>query len=295
MKYISAQPQTIYYAWQVDTMIHSFLKNNVREQDIIILLADEGSDGFNKVIDKYPNVEFLSYPNYSDKNYAPAIKPYLMWQYFKSCKCKSDEQYFYCDADVILTKPLPDFDRSYCYVSDTVSYLGYDYIISKGEEVLDLMCDVVKIDKNIIKNKQEQSGGAQYVFSGTNARFWEKTYKDSIELFKALSEYNSKNQERYKDTYPIQAWTSEMWATTWAFWKAGIKTKVVSEMDFAWSTDMYQKLKDVKILHNAGVGGNHRQFFKKFEWTRSYPKLDLKVSNKHCSHYYYEQVKEALC
>ena len=294
MKYIAAQPQTAYYAWQVETMINSFLDNNVREEDIIILLADEGSNSFDEVFKKYPNVEFNSFPNHSDNTYAPAIKPYLMWQYFKSCSCKEDEQYFYCDADVILTKPLPEFKKGICYMSDTISYIGYDYIVSKGDEVLELMCDLFKMDKNIIKMRQEQAGGAQYVFDGTDGKFWQDVYHNSIALFKMLAKYNSDNIDKYEGTFPIQAWTAEMWATTWQFWKSGIKTMVVPQLDFAWATDMSSKLDQVSILHNAGVGGDHKGFFKKFQYTTKYPPKNLRIKKDYCSHYYYEQVKKSI-
>lgn len=85
-----------------------------------------------------------------------------------------------------------------------------------------------------------------------------------------------------------------MWATTWEFWRHGIKTLVVKELDFAWATDIVQKLDKVSILHNAGVTSNAGNLFRKYEWTNSYPPKDLTIDNSRCSHYYYEKVKEAI-
>jgi hypothetical protein len=293
MKYIAAQPQTAYYAWQVETMIKSFLDNNVSEEDIIILLADEGSNSFDEVFKKYPKVDFNSYDNNSESSYAPALKPYLMWKYFSSSKAIDGEQYFYCDADVILTKVLPKFAKGKCYLSDTVSYIGYEYIISKGEEVLDLMCEICNIDKEIVKKNQIESGGAQYIFDGTDGDFWKEVYENSISIFDCLAKYNVENSHIYEGTYPIQAWTSEMWATLWQFWKAGINTMVVPHLDFAWATDMYSKLNKVSILHNAGVG-DQDGLFKKFQFTTKYPPKNLEIKKDYCSHYYYEQVKKSI-
>jgi len=292
MKYISAQPETIYYAWQIETMIHSFLKQGVFQSDIVVLLANKGNDSFDRLRRKYEGVEFLSYPDESDASYAPAIKPFLMSKYFSSCVCKSDEQYFYCDADVILTKPLPNFKRGLTYLSDTVSYIGYNYIVSKGEEVLDLMCKIVGIDKNIIEANQDVSGGCQFVFDGTDKLFWINVYNNSLNLSRELSKYNLENKDKYKDAFPIQNWTAEMWATLWQFWKVGKETKISNALDFAWSTCINTRYKETGILHNAGVS-DQENMFKKFEWQKEYPPLDLEITNEQCSGFYYEAVKEA--
>lgn len=295
MKYISAQPASVYYSWQLQTMIHSFVSNGVAQEDIVILFSGKDKDSVSNLMDRFPDVEYLFFEPNPDVRYSPSNKPYLMWKYFSSCKCKSDEQYFYCDADVILTKPLPEFDRDNCYVSDTISYLGYEYIISKGEDVLELMCDVMKMDKNIIKHKSHLSGGAQYVFYGTDAKFWKNVYDNSIELHQRLSEFNRNNKSRYIDKHPIQHWTAEMWATTWEFWRRGIKTVIVKELDFAWATDHINKLDKVGILHNAGVTSTNGNLFRKYEWTKSYPPLNLEIDKSRCSHYYYEKLKESIC
>lgn len=294
MKYISAQPASVYFSWQLQTMIHSFVSNGVDQRDIVILFSGKDKTPVADLMDKFPDVEYLFFEANPDKRYSPSNKPYLMWKYFSSCKCKSDEQYFYCDSDIILTKPLPEFDRDNCYVSDTISYLGYDYIVSKGEDVLELMCNVVKIDKNIIKHKSHLSGGAQYVFYGTDAKFWKNVYDNSINLYIELLRFNGKHGYRYKDKKPIQHWTAEMWATTWEFWRRGIKTVVTKELEFAWATDNIRKLDNVSILHNAGVTSSAGNLFRKYEWTNSYPPKDLTIDNSRCSHYYYEKVKEAI-
>jgi hypothetical protein len=270
------------------------VSNGVAQEDIIVLFSGREKSPVSRLMNKFPNVEYLFFDENPDKRYLPSNKPYLMWKYFSSYDSNSNGRYFYCDSDVVLTKPLPSFDNENCYVSDTVSYLGYDYIVSKGEDVLDLMCSVVGIDKNTVKENAQLSGGAQYVFYGTDADFWKNVYHNSIDLYFTLNDFNNKNKVRYKGIYPIQHWTSEMWATTWEFWKRGIKTIVSDELKFAWATDNIIKLDDVRILHNAGVTSSLGSLFRKYEWVNSYPPKDLIIDNLRCSHYYYEKVKEAI-
>ncbi len=294
MKYISAQPETKYYEWQVDTMIHSYLKNKVSPFDIIILLGDTGEYKFDKLREKYNHVNFISYP-YKYEAYAPAVKPYLMSKYFGSCGCTAGHQYYYADADTILVEPLGAFSEDKVWLSDTKSYIGYDYIVSKGEDILDVMAEAAKIDKTIIKNKQEQSGGAQYIFTGTDSNFWKSVYVNSNALYRAMRQYNQLNKEKYEGKHPIQAWTAEMWATLWQFWKKGYKTEITKRLDFAWSTDKIEKLKGRKILHNAGVIDKHKGFFRKSDWQNEYPPCDLDITKTHCNYYYYKKVLEATC
>lgn len=294
MKYISAQPEIKYYEWQVDTLIHSYIKNGVDPNDIIILLGNTGEYSFEKLSEKYPTVNFHSY-TYVQGIYKPAVKPYLMSKYFGSCSCTQGEQYYYTDADTILLKPLPSFDPSIVYMSNTRSYIGINYIRSKGEQVLDMMADAAKIDKKILEERDLEAGGAQFVFSGTDGKFWQDVYVNSNALYRAMRDFNHKHVDEYKETYPIQAWTAEMWATLWQFWKKGYKTEISEELDFVWATDPLKMMDGKRILHNAGVTGEHKGLFVKSHYRDKYPPKDLDITKTHCSYYYYKEVLEATC
>ncbi len=290
MKYIAAQPNNIFYVWQVKTLIHSILKQGVEQKDIIILTTK--GVYFEALNGKFPEVRFMFYdePNLV---YKPAIKPYLMHHYFLGCGCRKDEQYFYLDADVILLDKMPDFNKETVFCADTVGYIGYDYIMQKGEDVLDLMCVIVKIDKRIIKANKTVSGGAQFVFTGTDEYFWYRVYKNSIALYEALSDYNTKNAEKYKGTYPIQKWTAEMWATLWEFFREGKNVQLHKDLDFAWPTDEIEKLNRVKLLHNAGAKGDMDRFFLKHKWRNRIPPFYLDINPDYCTSRYYNEVVEA--
>jgi hypothetical protein len=270
-------------------MINSFLQNGVQESDIIILSNTE-SEEFNVLKEKYPSVNFHRYYSPVHK-YQPAIKPYLMYLYFKDHP--EDEQYFYHDADIVLTKPLPEFERG-VFMSDTVSYIGYEYIKSKGQGVVDVICNTIGLDESLLIENQSNSGGCQFVFNTMPADVWRQAFRYSYHLYVNLSEYNAQNQEMYEGTYPIQVWTAEMWATLYAMWYFKYIGKVDSRLDFAWSTDDVARLDETCILHNAGVSDQPR-LFKKSRYINELPPCNLLVDTTKCSNYYYRKVKEVLC
>jgi hypothetical protein len=86
-------------------------------------------------------------------------------------------------------------------LSDTIGYIGYDYLknCSKNyetkfencgnEELIDLMCDVIGIDKEVIIKNQNNSGGGQYLIKNTNYEVWEKIYKNSNELHLIMKDF----------------------------------------------------------------------------------------------------------
>lgn len=289
MKYICAQPETLYYRWQVDTMINSFLQNGVQESDIIILSSTETNE-FDVLIEKYPEVNFHRYYSPVHK-YSPSIKPYLMYLYFVDHP--EYEQYFYHDCDIVLTKPLPEFEEG-VFMSDTVSYIGYEYIKSKGQGVVDVICNTIGLDESLLIENQANSGGCQFVFNTMPADVWRQAFRYSYNLYVNLSEYNIQNQAMYEGTNPIQAWTAEMWATLYAMWYFGYYGKVDSRLDFAWTTDPVERLDTTSILHNAGVTDQPR-LFKKSRYITELPPCNLLIDTTKCSNYYYRKVKEVLC
>ena len=70
------------------------------------------------------------------------------------------ETVFYHDSDIIF-RELPDFDSMnqdmYWYLSDTVSYIGADYIKSKSADIFIDMCNLVKISPEVVESNQENS------------------------------------------------------------------------------------------------------------------------------------------
>jgi len=132
------------------------------------------------------------------------------------------------------------------------------------------MLDVFKLERNVVKQYQPHSGGAQYIVKNTTPAFWYKVYEDSPKLYNVMAKW----EEKYKKTppadyvgspyHPIQKWCAEMWATLWNAWVFGHHTLVDKELDFVFATDTLARTQQVKILHNAGVTDKDKErlFFK---------------------------------
>ena len=58
MRYICVQPASMYYSWQVDTMIYSFLNNGICGEQIDIVFGDKPQyeNACYYLLNKYPNV-----------------------------------------------------------------------------------------------------------------------------------------------------------------------------------------------------------------------------------------------
>jgi hypothetical protein len=275
MKYICVQPRLSYYAWQIEVMLTNFIKNEISPLDIQILIAyspDQSDktnhsgvvDLYSRLMRRFPKVSFFYYKDTRiTPSYISSIRPNILKQHFSNFPELETTPIFYHDCDMIFTKT-PNFESllsdKVWYMSDTQSYIGYDYIISKGEDVYSKMCEIVGIDSKIPKIMQSNSGGAQYIIKGANSTFWEKVESDSESLYRFFSIYESQvNDVNY---HPIQKWTSDMWALLWNAWYFGFETKIDKYLDFTWATDVIDKWSTNLIYHNAGVISGGDLFYK---------------------------------
>jgi len=114
------------------------------------------------------------------------------------------------------------------------------------------MCGIVGIDKDLVRSKEVDSGGAQYILKpGITAEFWLKVYKDSEQLFHQITSKNS--ALRSDDYHELQIWCADMWAVLWNLWLEGYETKTVPALDFSWGTSTHDFWNKHAIYHNAGV------------------------------------------
>ena len=133
--FISAQPDVPYFHWQVEVMIHNFIKAGINPNWIEVLWAHTGSPSaeLNALAQKYPYVRFFSYKKTVANNfgYIPILRPDIIEQHFRAYPALANEVIFYHDSDIIF-RQLPNFDEMskglYWYVSDTVSYLSLIHI-----------------------------------------------------------------------------------------------------------------------------------------------------------------------
>jgi hypothetical protein len=302
MKFICVQPAIDYYTWQVEVMINNFIRNGVDPKDIHIVCgySNERLGNWEKLRDHYKDVNFFFY---KDKRYKPyyisSIRPHILHQHWLSHPELEKETIFYHDCDITFTKPI-DFesiiDDDTCYVSDTISYIGANYVRSKGEHYLDLMTGIVGVNKDLVIAQEKNSGGAQYILKNIPVKFWEKVYYDCENLWRMV------NTQIKKDNPPhaIQIWCADMWAVLWNLWFFNKMVLVTDKMSFAWATSPTQHWDSHPIYHNAGVTEDRKDLFFKGIYQSKLP-YDIKqedFSDAFCSSKYVEEIlktKETSC
>jgi hypothetical protein len=227
------------------------------------------------------------------KHYIPSIKPFLISKWIQS-NPEHGKLFFLHDADIIF-RDLPNFEEllndNTCYLSDTIGYIGYEYIMDccgryeqkhpnteKGQLISE-MSEVIGVDVDIIKTNQKNSGGGQYLIKNSNCELWDKIYKDSIKLYDQMLNY----QKRFPiNPGQIQFWTAEMWALLWNLWMYGFETKITDEMSFSWATDDIKKYEQHPILHMAGVTDNLKTTkFYKGDYINIDPILKMRENPNH--------------
>lgn len=307
MLYLSAQPDNDYFLWQLQVQFNNFERMGIPLSNVYALVAYRGEQSTPQFI-QYANetkANILFYKDeIPDRKYIPSIRPHIIKKFFKENPELSHEYFFYHDSDILFTR-VPnweDLSDGNWKVSDTVGYIGYEYIIEKGSNVLLDMCDIVKIPPKVVRNNQKYSGGCQYLLIGTNYSFWDKVERDCEGLYSTLqnnvNEYGvswSRTSGRPKEEYhPIQEWCSDMWAVLWNAWLIGYKTDVADELSFSWATNDMKELSKHNIFHNAGVVSEQKNhlFFKGDYITQLPYHFDLNFVNKnYCSYYYVQEIE----
>lgn len=294
LKFLSAQPDQPYFLWQLKVQIANFARYGI-EQDMIILLAIEGepSAEAQHLADRTSaQVHFIP-DERIDKSYVPSVQFYLYAKYFESHQIGSP--YMLIDSDIILTEPLRVehlLADDVVYMSDTQSYLGHDYVASKGAEQMQAMAAMVGLSVDDLKLRDAGAGGAQTILKGLeDPAFWRKVEADSTMLYK----YLGLREAAWKgDGYPIQRWTSGMWSFLWNLWARNVTTAIAPEMEFCWGSDPVEKRK--AILHLAGVVHSMRDthFFKGDYFTRDpFETVTLPPDIKNMSHVYAQELVAA--
>lgn len=300
MKYICAQPATQYYGWQIDVMLHSFRTVGVNLGDVHIVCAihNEIDPYFDKLMRKYSGVVFSFYEDTRhDKSYISSIRPHILKKHFTAFSDLKNEVIFYHDSDIVFTKPLDVshlLENDISYLSDTISYIGYNYIHSKGEDVLKRMLDIVGIDETTVKENESNSGGAQYILKGIDKYFWYDVENDCTRLFKDITELNQKKKKDDPSHHELQIWCADMWGVLWNLWKRSKETRVAKEMDFSWATTNIDQWHKNSIYHNAGVTATDTDMFFKGRYIDNIPEINIDVSPKKCSYNYYKLIQQAL-
>lgn len=324
LKFIQACPDDDYYIWQVHTWLES-LRNIGKSDKAISLIFTPKDRSFNykwrKVELLYPESEFFYVKDEDNVSkllgiYIPVLRPYCLMKYFNAHPEMVNKAIFYCDCDVVFTKHfnIDQFvDDDINYMSNTNSYINASYFDSKTKDVnpekldkykeIDVLAgatSLIGITREIAEKNNDHSGGAQYLLKNIGGSFWEKVIGDCLNIRVYLMNINKNFFET--ENKGFQSWCADMWAVLWNLWLREQETRVVPELDFAWSTDNVEKLNTVGILHNAGISDNFREdvpvFYKGNYHSGkdpfSDPHLQIVLNNEKskalCNYYYLEQM-----
>ena len=295
--FVSAQPDVPYFIWQIKLYVHNFIEKGIDPSQIHVVLGlVQGNTKPSKQSEELKelgvNVHYFVDERVK-KHYIPSIKPYLISKWIQS-NPEFGKLFFLHDADIIF-RELPNFEEllndNTCYLSDTIGYIGYDYIMDccgryeqkhlnteKGQLISE-MSEVIGVDVDTIKTNQKNSGGGQYLIKNSNCELWDKIYKDSIKLYDQMLNY----QKRFPiSPGQIQFWTAEMWALLWNLWMYGFETKITDEISFSWATDDIKKYEQHPILHMAGVTDNLKTTkFYKGDYINIDPILKMRENPNH--------------
>ena len=308
--WICAQPASFYYSWQVDAMLLSFEKSGEVDLSKVHIVSSVPSfaagpnDRFKKVQDKWVQKGVL-FSYYEDTrgahNYISSIRPHILQKHWQAYPWLAAQNIMYHDCDIALTKPLPledklskDLDKT-CFVSDTISYVGAKYIESKKHGIFEKMCEIVDIDQELVRNKEKESGGAQYLLKpGITAQFWQKVYRNSEDLYKIITERVREVKKEEPDWHEIQIWCADMWAVLWNLWKLGYDTPCHDDFEFGWGTQQMSQWEKHAIFHNAGVTKQEtgKPFYKGL-YINTDPTKAPRPDDNWASQKYYDLIKES--
>jgi hypothetical protein len=275
------QPAQLYFAWQLEVMLTNFESLGIHKNhsiEIICAYRDSLHDNnevitlIQKLEERFFDVaEFYFYKDTRvDQEYISSIRPNMLKQHFEAYPHLKNNAIFYHDCDIVFTEyPLflddPDFiQNDYNYVSDTRFYLNYDYVISKGDIVLQKMCDIVGISPALVKANNDNAGGAQYILKNIDHTFWDKVERDCRKLFVDITALNNKIKEVDPKYHELQIWCADMWAIVWNLWIRDMETKIIPELTFVWATDNAIRWNEAFIYHSAGIVAEvqDKSFFK---------------------------------
>jgi len=265
MIFITAQPDIPYFHWQVSLYLYQFSKHNIIDYCYAVFGYEnnEPSDYVKNIM--ITNKNIIAYKDTrSDKTkkYSPSIRPHLLAKFFKD-RPELGKNVFYHDSDIFFVK-LPKFELmlndNTAYLSDTISYIGYEYLKDCGYRYkekhniseLDLfnnMCNIINIDPELVKKNQNNSGGAQYLLKNIDYKYWKECEPLSIELYDFFCDY----EKKYPIEHHVQKWCAGMWVELWNYWRRGGKTKIHKELDFSWATGTVSEYNNLNIFHLAGV------------------------------------------
>ena len=261
--FISAQPDQHYFHWQVELYLYQFAKHGIKDKCYAVFAYyGKGPSQYIQDLAKTYNIRWYKDERPSS-GYIPSVRPHVLKKFFKEHP-ELGKNVFYHDSDIFLVK-MPPFEEmlkdDVGYLSDTISYIGHDYIVECSKrykakhpelpdnDILQKMCDCIGISVDLVKQNEKNSGGAQYLLKGIDEQYWQDAETDCYKLFNMMKAY----EKKYPIDHHIQTWTTDMWCVLWEYWKRGKETRIHKELAFSWATDSRLTYHKRNIFHLAGI------------------------------------------
>ena len=298
LRFICAQPTSLYYAWQVEVLINNFIEMGINPNNIDIVCWKVNNVipiEWVKLTQKYPSNFHFYDDTRATKHYISSIRPNILKQHFQAHPELENEAILYHDCDIVFTKPIDwkqFLEDDKWYGSDCRWYIAHSYILGKGQDIMDQMCQIVNIDEQLIKDNELNSIGAQYLMKGVSWRFWADVEKDCENLFRDITATNNSKKLADPTYHELQIWCADMWAVLWNGWKMGKETICHPELEFAWGTSTEADWHRLNIYHNAGVVNSIDGLFYKADYMNKLPYNEpLQIKEGTASRKYWEIIQ----
>lgn len=298
MLFITTQPDSDYYIWQLQVQLNNFKKFGCEDKCVVVF-------GYNPTIgvnpkaeefEKHTTAKVLFYPDNRDLStrlYSPSIRPHLLKQlYRKNPEILLNKNFLYLDCDIVFTD-YPDFSKlneeKFVHVSDTESLFSFETIMTENKDLFEKMCKVVGITPYVVNKYLGTAGGMSYAFKYFHYfdyEFWDKVEKDSASLYKIMLVTNDEDSLE-------QIMSANKWALLWNLWLIGYDTKKSEELDTIWAINPIADWNTHNLYNNAGVREEDREFlFYKGDFEEKTPfEVDLSyVSKEYCCSKYVEEI-----
>lgn len=299
MLFVTTQPDSDYYIWQIQVQLTNFKKFGSEDKCIVIF-------GFNPTIGVNPKVydlekktraTILYYPDNRDLSsrlYSPSIRPHLLKQlYERDYNLIIDKNFLYLDCDVIFTQ-YPIFSKlnteKCVHISDTSNHISFDKIKKKNKILFEEMCRSVGISSYVVDKNKGSAGGIVFLFKKYNYfdyEFWNKVERDSNSVYKLMLVSNDKYSR-------FELITANKWALLWNLWLIGYDTKTSTELGVTLATDPIENWGMYNLFNNAGVTNeNSHYLFNKSDFREKTPFFadHSHVSEKYTSYKYIQEIQ----
>lgn len=267
--FITVQPDTNYFHWQVATYLNQFKSLGIIPFCYALFSYNKKPSTQIKDLKKRGYNIVWYKDTRKDKKYIPNVRPHILYKFFKQYP-HLGKNVFYHDSDILFYK-LPKFELllndDISYLSDTISYIGCNYINKFGEKysekypdkinkhtLLEEMCNIVNISSDFVNKNNNNSGGAQYLLKNIHYSYFNIIEDNCNKLYAFFNEFDKK----YPIDPGIQKWTTDMWCLLWEMWKRNKKTMIHEELSFSWGFNKMEDIYKHNIFHLAGVTNENK-------------------------------------